>query len=73
MAAVEIAGDIGVTFAMKPADAAILFPNSFRTALLARLGRCRNVIGFASWGSNDGGRSQRWLGFEWLPGAIVTE
>jgi uncharacterized protein (TIGR03790 family) len=35
--------------------------------------RQRNVIGYASWGSNDGGRKQRWLGFEWLPGAIVTE
>jgi uncharacterized protein (TIGR03790 family) len=33
----------------------------------------RNVIGYASWGSNDGGRKRRWLGFEWLPGAIVTE
>jgi uncharacterized protein (TIGR03790 family) len=33
----------------------------------------RNVIGYASWGSNDGGRKQRWLGFEWLPGAIMTE
>lgn len=33
----------------------------------------RNVIGYASWGSNDVGRKQRWLGFEWLPGAIVTE
>ncbi len=33
----------------------------------------RNVIGYASSGSNDGGRKQRWLGFEWLPGAIVTE
>jgi len=35
--------------------------------------RQRNVIGYASWGSNDAGRKQRWLGFEWLPGAIVTE
>ncbi|MGO9228512.1 MAG: TIGR03790 family protein [Bryobacteraceae bacterium] len=35
--------------------------------------RQRDVIGYASWGSNDGGRKQRWLGFEWLPGAIVTE
>ncbi len=35
--------------------------------------RQRNVIGYASWGSNDGGRKQRWLGFAWLPGAIVTE
>ena len=33
----------------------------------------RNVIGYASWGSNDVGRKHRWLGFEWLPGAIVTE
>jgi heptosyltransferase-2 len=29
---------------------AILFPNSFRTALLARLGGCRRVIGFARYG-----------------------
>jgi heptosyltransferase-2 len=28
-------------------DAAVLFPNSFRTALLARLGGCRTVVGFA--------------------------
>jgi len=33
----------------------------------------RNVIGYASWGSNDVGRKKRWLGFEWLPGAIMTE
>ena len=33
----------------------------------------RNVIGYASWGSNDVGRKHRWLGFEWLPGAIMTE
>ena len=31
------------------------------------------VIGYASWGSNDGNRKQRMLGFEWLPGAIATE
>ena len=29
------------------ADAAILFPNSFRAALLARLGGCSRVVGFA--------------------------
>ena len=29
------------------ADAAVLFPNSFRAALLARLGGCRHVVGFA--------------------------
>lgn len=31
------------------------------------------VIGFASWGSNDPNRTQRNLGFQWLPGAIMTE
>jgi len=34
----------------------------------------KDVIGYASWGSNDGGRQQRrWVGFEWLPGAIVSD
>ena len=32
-----------------------------------------DVIGYASWGSNDGGRKRRWSGFHWLPGAIATE
>jgi len=32
-----------------------------------------DVIGYASWGSNDGNRKRRWLGFLWLPGAIATE
>jgi heptosyltransferase-2 len=31
-------------------DAAILFPNSFRTALLARLGGCSNTVGFSRYG-----------------------
>ena len=31
-------------------DTAILFPNSFRTALLARLGGCDRVVGFARYG-----------------------
>jgi heptosyltransferase-2 len=31
-------------------DAAVLFPNSFRTAMLARLGGCRTVVGFARYG-----------------------
>jgi heptosyltransferase-2 len=31
-------------------DAAVLFSNSFRTALLARLGGCRRVVGFARYG-----------------------
>ncbi len=33
----------------------------------------KDVIGYASWGSNDPHRKQRHLGFRWLPGAIVTE
>ena len=33
----------------------------------------RDVIGYASWGSNDSDRKRRWLGFQWLPGAIATE
>jgi uncharacterized protein (TIGR03790 family) len=33
----------------------------------------KGVIGYAGWGSNDPNRHQRNLGFQWLPGAIVTE
>ena len=33
----------------------------------------RDVIGYASWGSNDTDRNQRFLKFQWLPGAIATE
>jgi uncharacterized protein (TIGR03790 family) len=33
----------------------------------------RDVIGYASWGSNDPDRKQRQLNFQWLPGAIMTE
>lgn len=33
----------------------------------------KDVIGYASWGSNDKSRRQRWLKFQWLPGAIATE
>ncbi|MBZ5617635.1 MAG: TIGR03790 family protein [Acidobacteriia bacterium] len=33
----------------------------------------KDVIGYASYGSNDGNRKRRRLGFEWLPGAIATE
>ena len=32
-----------------------------------------NVIGYASWGSNDIYRNTRFLKFQWLPGAIATE
>jgi uncharacterized protein (TIGR03790 family) len=31
------------------------------------------VIGLASWGSNDKNRHERFVGFQWLPGAIATE
>jgi uncharacterized protein (TIGR03790 family) len=33
----------------------------------------KDVIGYASWGTNDPGRQRRWMGFEWLPGAIVSD
>lgn len=33
----------------------------------------KDVIGYASWGSNDANRKRRRLGFQWLPGAIATE
>jgi uncharacterized protein (TIGR03790 family) len=32
-----------------------------------------DVIGYAGWGSNDFNRHKRFLGFHWLPGAIMTE
>jgi uncharacterized protein (TIGR03790 family) len=32
-----------------------------------------DVIGYASWGSNDFNRHRRFLGFHWLPGAVATE
>jgi uncharacterized protein (TIGR03790 family) len=32
-----------------------------------------DVIGYASWGSNDTARKHRFLHFKWLPGAIATE
>lgn len=32
-----------------------------------------DVIGYASWGANDDHRLQRWLHFQWLPGAIAAE
>jgi uncharacterized protein (TIGR03790 family) len=32
-----------------------------------------DVIGYASWGSNDRHRDRRFPGFHWLPGGIVTE
>jgi uncharacterized protein (TIGR03790 family) len=32
-----------------------------------------DVIGYASWGSNDPDRKQRHVDFQWLPGAVMTE
>jgi uncharacterized protein (TIGR03790 family) len=33
----------------------------------------KNVIGYASWGSNDRDHHERYLHMQWLPGAIATE
>jgi len=33
----------------------------------------KDVIGYASWGSNDRHHERRFPGFHWLPGGIVTE
>ena len=33
----------------------------------------KDVIGYASWGSNDPARKKRKPGFTWLPGGIMTE
>ena len=33
----------------------------------------KEVIGYASWGSNDVARHERFLHFEWLPGAVAAE
>ena len=32
-----------------------------------------DVIGYAGWGSNDDHRKQRFLHFQWLPGAVAAE
>ncbi len=33
----------------------------------------KDVIAYAAWGSNDPNRHKRFVGFQWLPGAIATE
>jgi uncharacterized protein (TIGR03790 family) len=56
-------------------NAAILLPRE-RVVLeetIQVLYNQRDVIGYGGWGSNDPNRKQRFLGFQWLPGAIVTE
>jgi uncharacterized protein (TIGR03790 family) len=55
------------TAILLPADR-VLFDESEKNVYGAR-----DVIGYASWGSNDANRKQRWLKFQWLPGAIATE
>lgn len=37
------------------------------------LNNIKDVIGYASWGSNDPDHRQRYLHLQWLPGAIATE
>lgn len=33
----------------------------------------QDVIGYCGWGSNDPARKRRFLGFDWLPGALAIE
>lgn len=56
-------------------SAALLLPEN-RTVLddsATVLTGIRDVIAYASWGSNDTDRKHRFLHFTWLPGAIATE
>lgn len=56
-------------------SAALLLPES-RVAMddsPSVLTGIKDVIGYASWGSNDTDRKHRFLHFTWLPGAIATE
>ena len=56
-------------------DAAILLPKD-RVVLeesIQPVWDQTDVIGYASWGSNDRHHDRRFPGFHWLPGGIVTE
>lgn len=56
-------------------DTAIRLPKDrvvFEESTVVLYGQ-KNVIGYGGWGSNDKNRKQRRVGFEWLPGAIMTE
>jgi uncharacterized protein (TIGR03790 family) len=55
--------------------AAILLPNDrvFMDESPKVVTLQKDVIGYASWGSNDSNRKIRDIGFQWLPGAIATE
>lgn len=57
------------------ADAAIRLPEErvVYDASPKVLYKQTDVIGYASWGSNDDNRQERLVGFRWLPGAIATE
>ena len=56
-------------------DAAIQLPAErvIFDASFAVLYEQTDVIGYAGWGSNDKNRHRRFLGFHWLPGAVMTE
>jgi uncharacterized protein (TIGR03790 family) len=56
-------------------DAALLLPKDrvIMDSSAAVLSDIKDVIGYASWGSNDTDRKHRFLHFQWLPGAIATE
>jgi uncharacterized protein (TIGR03790 family) len=56
-------------------NAAILLPQErvVRDTTTKVLYGLTDVIGYAGWGSNDKNRHERFLGFHWLPGALVTE
>ncbi len=56
-------------------DAAILLPKDrvvLEESIRPVYGQI-DVIGYASWGSNDKHHDRRFPGFHWLPGGIVTE
>ncbi|MBV6432101.1 MAG: hypothetical protein IANPNBLG_02237 [Bryobacteraceae bacterium] len=56
-------------------DAAIRLPANrvFLDETSAVVYHQRGVIGYGSWGSNDFQRKERFLRFQWLPGAIATD
>lgn len=56
-------------------EAAILLPTDRTVFDEGRkvLSGLPNIIAYAAWGSNDTYRHERFLKFQWLPGAIATE
>jgi len=56
-------------------EAAVLLPKErvIEDATTTVLTGINEVIGYASWGSNDRSRKVRFAGTHWLPGAIATE